>query len=250
MSYKNYISLGYFCNVASDLEELGLRNTSSPFDWNISLFEGVIKAIDNEFDEFMMYDNIVQSEKYRQNYYDPKYKMWFFHDFNKYEPLKKQYSKVKEKYDRRILRFLNNINEPTLFFRYIFNEPGFESELNWIEKNYAYIEKVIKKHNTKNRIIYIGDELTHSDIVSIFNVQKDKDDLVSRHPIINNIELKKIIDNESVEGQLDNIKRFRNKELQKKSLKNYIIKRYRAGILAVKNQGTYKHEKSHYWDNK
>lgn len=250
MSYKNYVSLGYFCNVASDLEELGLRNTSSPFDWNISLFEGVIKAIDDEFDEFMMYDNLVQSEKYRQNYYDPKYKMWFFHDFNKYESLKKQYGKVKEKYNRRILRFLNNINEPTLFFRYILNEPGFENELNWIEKNYEYIEKVIKKHNSQNKILYIGDELTHSDIVSIFNIQKDKDDLVARHPIINNVELKKIIDNESIEGQLDNIKRFRNKELQKKSLKNILMKRCRAGILAVKNQGTYKHEKSYYWDNK
>lgn len=34
--YQNYISLGYFCGVAQDLEKLGLRNTSSPFDWCIT----------------------------------------------------------------------------------------------------------------------------------------------------------------------------------------------------------------------
>ena len=70
MDYKNYISLGYFCNVASDLEQLGLRNTSSPFDWVISDFEGVIQAIDNQFSDFMVYDNLIQSEKFRNHYFD------------------------------------------------------------------------------------------------------------------------------------------------------------------------------------
>ncbi len=44
--FKNYISLGYFCEVAKDLERLGLRNQSSPFDWVISYFPKVIYAID------------------------------------------------------------------------------------------------------------------------------------------------------------------------------------------------------------
>ena len=44
--FKNYISLGYFCEVAKDLEKLGLRNQSSPFDWVISYFPNVINAID------------------------------------------------------------------------------------------------------------------------------------------------------------------------------------------------------------
>lgn len=39
----NYISLGYFCSIAMDLEKLGLRNESLPFDWVISDFEGVSK---------------------------------------------------------------------------------------------------------------------------------------------------------------------------------------------------------------
>ena len=44
--FKNYISLGYFCEVAKDLERLGLRNQSSPFDWVISYFPKVIYATD------------------------------------------------------------------------------------------------------------------------------------------------------------------------------------------------------------
>ena len=53
--YTNYVSLGYFCSIAQDLEKLGLRNFSSPFDWGISSFSDVISAIDNKFDNFMDY---------------------------------------------------------------------------------------------------------------------------------------------------------------------------------------------------
>lgn len=216
VAYRNYISLGYFCNVASDLEQLGFRNTSSPFDWEISVFEGVISAIDNRFNNFMNYESLIQSQKYPSHYYDPNYQIWFFHDFNRYEPLKKQYTKVKNKYDRRIARFLKNITEPTLFFRYIGNESGSLDELKWVEQNQNYIENTIKKYNSDNKIIYIGDQFTCSDIVPIFNVSRDKGDVVSRHPIINNNELKALMDKESIQDQEYNITRFKKKELYKK----------------------------------
>ena len=45
----NYISLGYFCSVASELERYGLRGESYPFDWVISDFGGVVEAIQNNF---------------------------------------------------------------------------------------------------------------------------------------------------------------------------------------------------------
>lgn len=51
--YDNFISLGYFCDVAKDLEQLGLRDVSSPFDWCISDFRGVVAAIENNFHDFM-----------------------------------------------------------------------------------------------------------------------------------------------------------------------------------------------------
>lgn len=38
--YENFISLGYFCSVALELQRLGLRSCSSPFDWCISEWSG------------------------------------------------------------------------------------------------------------------------------------------------------------------------------------------------------------------
>lgn len=250
LDYKNYISLGYFCNVASDLEELGLRNSSSPFDWNISIFEGVIKALNNEFANFMDYNTLVQSEKYRQHYCDPNYKIWFFHDFNKYQPLIKQYDAVKAKYDRRIDRFLNNITKPTLFFRYVCNEPGFINESKWIEQNQSFINDVVKSFNSKNKIIYIGDEDTNLHNIEIFNVNKDKGDVVSRHPIINNIKLRKIVEQENISGKKYNIERFRKKEAYKHSLRHNIFNKFHTHALAIKNGGVYNHTKSFYWPDK
>lgn len=34
--FKHYISLGFFCAPAMELEKRGLRNESLPFDWLIS----------------------------------------------------------------------------------------------------------------------------------------------------------------------------------------------------------------------
>lgn len=117
--YHHYISLGFFYSVALELERIGLRSTSSPFDWCISNFEGVIEAINNRFVDFFNYDYLFQSDKEHQNYLNTKYNIWFYHDFDKYHTLESQLQEVKQKYDRRINRFYEDISEPTLFIRYI-----------------------------------------------------------------------------------------------------------------------------------
>ncbi|MBB1094878.1 hypothetical protein H5R92_01415 [Limosilactobacillus sp. BG-MG3-A] len=248
MDYKNYISLGYFCNVASDLEQLGLRNTSSPFDWVISDFEGVIQAIDNQFSDFMVYDNLIQSEKFRNHYFDSKYKIYFFHDFDEYTSLRNQYNIVKEKYDRRIKRFLSNIKEPTIFFRYISSEKDMANELKYIEKNYDYIVNTIKRYNQNNKLIFIGDESVNSgNKFTVYHVKVDNNDIVSRHPIINNDELHNIVKNFTVYNQEENIKRFNEKQNKKKKTRitSFVLTKYKA-LFRQK----YRHEKSFYWETK
>ena len=105
---QHYISLGYFCSVASELEYLGLRNESSPFDWLISDFEGVVMSIQNNFEDFLGYDYLVQNRQCPAYYLNTKYKMQFFHDFSSYKSLQKQLPLVQKKYQRRINRFLMN----------------------------------------------------------------------------------------------------------------------------------------------
>lgn len=70
--YKHFISLGYFCSVALELERIGLRSSSSPFDWCISSYEGVIDAIENHFEGFLDYDCLLQSDTVREHYFNPK----------------------------------------------------------------------------------------------------------------------------------------------------------------------------------
>lgn len=229
--YNNFISLGYFCEVAEDLEKLGLRNTSSPFDWCITDFKMNIKLIENEFDNFMNIENLSQSRRNRNIYMDTVYNDFFFHDFSKYETLANQYPQVKAKYDRRIRRFLTNIKKPTLFIRYISNEKknseGRSIEVEWIENNIDYISRVLKKYNSQNEIVYIGDYDTNSDIVKIYHVQIDKNDLVSRSPIINNEKLLPIIANFHIDGQTYNKNRYLKKENKKRSLITRIKKETR-----------------------
>lgn len=95
--YKNYISLGYFCSVAMELEKYGLRDYSYPFDWLITDLEGVILAMDSGFSDYLNYENMYQSRDVRSTYTDKEYGFSFIHDFNKYARLSKQICLVKDK---------------------------------------------------------------------------------------------------------------------------------------------------------
>ena len=60
--FKHIISLGHFCGVAQELERLGLRDASYPFDWLITKREPLHRLINNHFDGFLEYDNLYQSQ--------------------------------------------------------------------------------------------------------------------------------------------------------------------------------------------
>ena len=246
--YKNYISLGYFCGVAQDLEKMGLRNQSSPFDWGISNFENVIDAIDNKFYGFMDYENLSQDVNIRNHYRDDLYRFYFFHDFSQYRSLDKQYEEVKNKYYRRINRFLQTIKEPTLFVRYISTEELDENnksvELKWIECNYKRILSVLRKYNPENDIIFIGDEILKSNIIKIYMVKRDEGDVVSRIPIINNKELYPILSSIDFPGKKENIERYNRKNRMKKSF-HYRLKSMAIGFFSHRFLRVYEHTKTY-----
>ena len=101
----NYVSLGFICAIARDLEKLGLRNSSMPFDWCVTDFKGIIKAINNNFENYLTYDRLLQEKNCLKHYKNIDYDVQFYHDFNRFESLDKQLPSVKAKYDRRIKRF-------------------------------------------------------------------------------------------------------------------------------------------------
>ena len=172
--FDHIISLGYFCSVASDLERLGLRSASSPFDWCISNFEGVISAIGHRFDGFLDYGLLSQSTAEGKDYFNSRYRIWFFHDFDEYRPLGKQLDAVAAKYKRRIDRFYENISHPTLFIRYISNETvnqdGKSEELDFIEHHYDDIVSLLKSFNGENEIIFLANREVESEMIDIYHV--------------------------------------------------------------------------------
>ena len=217
----NYISLGYFCSVAMELERLGLRKESSPFDWLISDFKGVIQAIDNKFEDFLEYDLLLQNKENHEIYINSKYNLQFFHDFDRYTPLEKMLPAIQNKYNRRIGRFYDTISKPTLFIRYISDEElenGKSKELIWIEENYEWIMQVLKLYNADNKILFIANEGVTSDKIFIYSVEKDDNDVVARKPIEKNRELYKFLNSVCVEGREENIARYLEKEKNKKNI--------------------------------
>ena len=224
----NYISLGYFCSVSMQLEKLGLRDASYPFDWNISDFKGVIEAIDNNFQDFIEYKFLAQNSLIRNYYKNTKYEIQFFHDFTKYKSLEKQLPAVEKKYARRIKRFYETIKEPTVFLRYISDESlveGKSKELIWIENNYDYIMNVIKRYNRENSIIFIANEGVRSEIIEIHNVTPDAGDHVARYPLEVNESLQRIFSNIEKENREKNIQRYEQKLKKEQRLYNRIYRK-------------------------
>lgn len=242
--FTHYISLGYFCEVAQDLEKLGLREFSSPFDWVISDFSCVMKAIENGFEDYLNCDNLLQNAACRCHYYESKYHFYSFHDFSPYISLEEQYQGVKEKYDRRINRFFKEIKSPTLFIRYISSEDvdnsGKSMELDWIEQNYQYIRDVLKKYNEDNDILFIGDETVISEAIKIYHVSRDKKEKVSKLPIYNNKELYPLLQSVDFPGREENQKRYR----ERRKLFKRISKRARCCLQKIFLK-EYKHSKTY-----
>ena len=188
----------------------------------ISYFPNVINAIDKEFSDFMLLDNLSQSIQNREHYREDKYQIYFFHDFDAYHPLAVQYDDVKKKYDRRIKRFLNTITAPTLFIRYISseekNKTGKSVELEWIENNFEYILCVLKRFNANNQIMFIGDETIISEKIKVYYVPIDKGDRVSRQPILNNKELFPMLVTANFPGKEKNIAIYKHKPKKEDAL--------------------------------
>ena len=233
--YEHFISLGYFCSVALELDRIGLRSSSYPFDWCISNFEGVIETIRNQFEGFLDYEHLLQSDATYNHYFNETYRIWFFHDFDKYHPLKKQLPKVRKKYMRRIERFYNDIKHPTLFVRYISDEIINEStnksiELEYIEKNHIEILSLLKSFNRENEIIYIANRGVSSSIINIFNVDKDDNDGVARKPLEKNQSLNDFLMSFEYNDRQNNIAVY-NKKLKRKGNRFFQIYRERRDNL-------------------
>ncbi|MCR5799068.1 MAG: papain-like cysteine peptidase [Lachnospiraceae bacterium] len=147
--FSNCISLGWFCGTASAMSKYGLRSISGPFDWYFSDLKAVITQMNIDFEDFLDRERLEVLEDNPTRFSDSKYGFLFFHEIKK--NLDTDYTDIKNKYDRRIRRFQELTQEPTLFLRAV-RSP---EEKGYIVKEYEEINRVIKKNNPDSIIIYL-----------------------------------------------------------------------------------------------
>lgn len=170
--FEHVVSLGHACAVAHELEHLGLRSHSGPFDWQASTrLEPKIQFLNDRFDSFFKFLN--ETNLYQRpiaNCYSMKVNnIYFIHDFNKWDSLSAQLPVVRQKYKRRVQQFLKDIVKPTLFIYYLFDQ----ADADWIDRNTNYILNSIKNYNKDNQIVYIADPSIHLRTKCFF-VENDK----------------------------------------------------------------------------
>lgn len=153
--FQNFVSLGQACSVASSMSKYGLRSWSGPFDWLVtSNFNWVLHYIENEFEDFLPREYLRRLDDNKSNdrqFRDEQSGFIFNHDCE--YAFEEQYEELKQKYQRRIDKFLEATTSPTCFLRNIVSQ----NEIDYISSNQAYINRVIKKGNSQNEIVFIAD---------------------------------------------------------------------------------------------
>ncbi|MCM1537529.1 MAG: papain-like cysteine peptidase [bacterium] len=131
------------------MSKLGVRNFSGPFDWYFNYdFEAVLHCIETEFEGFLDKRNLVLEEN-GQEFRDIKNHFLYVHEVK--TTFEDDYEKILHKYQRRIAVFMEEIKKRTCFIRGVHNQ----EELSYVKDHEDYINKVIKKYNKENEIIYV-----------------------------------------------------------------------------------------------
>lgn len=168
-NYQHVISLGHFCAVATELDKLGLRDASLPFDWVISPLESVLYMIESHFDGFLEIDNLKREDKRKYIVKDKKYDIAFYHDYKPNLSIESQHSEVKSKYERRIKRFYEHIKEKTLFVRYIETK----EEYDYLCNNYESVISLLKQYNDENELLLITKDIQEKSL-PVFTIYTGK----------------------------------------------------------------------------
>lgn len=146
--FENFISLGYYCGVAASMSKLGIRSCSGPFDWYISEFQGVLECIENDFGDFLDVNNL-EVVSNGTAFEDKKYNFYLGHEIK--VSFERDWETIYRKYMGRINAFKEQIKKKTCFMRAVRDR----EELLYIKNNMQHINRIIKKQNAENEIVYI-----------------------------------------------------------------------------------------------
>lgn len=181
-------SIGTDCACAMYMKKCGMRKTSGPLDWITKPdFMTRINLICNYFEGFLEKENMRQLVVDRQglndvnndSYEDINTGFKFYHDFKRDGNFDKSYLQVKEKYNRRIIRFYNLIDKSKRVLFIFYNQENITTN----EQIILAYEKLYKKFGKKIYLLVIEhcENMSMNDIKYMaINEHIDKYELFTR----------------------------------------------------------------------
>lgn len=145
------ISLGSHCQASMMIRGLDMRNFATPLEWLLSLnHRGVIDLINNDFSEMLNEELLLQ---YYEGYViNTKYDLDFRHDWSSGHDLLTDLPKIREKYRRRVERFLFL---PQIAHRVVFLRVAFDDKLNVLNNIPTYSKKSTKISYNEAKELYL-----------------------------------------------------------------------------------------------
>lgn len=146
--FSNFVSLGEACKVAASMSKYGLRSFSGPFDWVITRrFDMVLHYLENDFEDFLEKSKLEPIDEAGIRFKNAGGVIFLHEEY----PFTKKYDVLEQKYRKRIDRFLTETKKKTCFLRSCADS----EEISYITENYQYIDKIIKKQNIQNEIVFL-----------------------------------------------------------------------------------------------
>jgi hypothetical protein len=134
-NFDHIVSLGYNCEIANSILALSMRDAAYPFDWNFSKMWKINETMRLRFSNFFLKENLTIA-RYTKNPAMEKDEGFTYVHNGAYDSLQNiiEYEKEKEKYDRRILRLIELLDngKPVLFVRLVY-EDKIEEHLEFIK---------------------------------------------------------------------------------------------------------------------
>lgn len=153
--FDAFVSLGPNCGIAASMSKYGFRSFSGPFDWLITEdFRWVLHFMETDFSDFIRRDQLVPYSVRVKEFRDETSGFIFLHEEADY---RFRYESIKEKYDRRIQKFLRASCKKTCFLRYVDRQ----EELDYIKNNAEYVRHIIGRHNRQNEILFLVNKGIH-----------------------------------------------------------------------------------------
>lgn len=187
--YDFIFSLGAACSCTQMLRKAQLQFASYPLDWLFgSDLAGRVDIVASRFERFLEIDDLGYAYSERSiscdAYHNAFNDLTFNHDFEAGKDLKETYPAVKEKYDRRIKRLLDRIDQAESVLG-VFIETPDSGKSKYTKDDLQKIHAKLEKSWQKKRfnILYISPDSTlkHGEFSSPFLYKRGVNHIITEY---------------------------------------------------------------------